>query len=514
MANSDLPGYAPERPLWQPPAVIPSGSVGELARAVQTALAGISGALQQLGGRRNVVPLQGNLDARDGQVIAGVASGQVITLPSPNLGQYGSVTVIVTAVSSAATVVSPDGSSYALDQTGVYEFAISPDDTAWRAPPWLSSTGAGFDWSTVLDKGASSGAHNPIIDAGQYIGFGDQSLIPPGGTNQIRAATDFGVRSEGNIALTSATTMQLRPLGSWLWCNPFDPFYVYTANTPQLEIGTDGTWYLGASFDSGSSGEVLTSQGAGSPPVWASVDLSSVTYTAGDGIDLASNVFSADVSDFAGTGLEDDGSNNLRIAAAAAGSGLTGGGGSALAVGAGDGITVNANDVAVKVSDIAGAGLEDDGSNNLRIAASAAGTGLSGGGGSPLAVNQATSFTWTGSHQYSNTLGFTTAGRVSQTLAANANNVDMSAANVLRLVANGFSLTGMVAGFSGQLVLIVNADSSDALNISHDSASSTAANRFFCPANTVYSVPARGCVWAYYDGPSSRWLLVAAPGNG
>jgi len=77
-----------------------------------------------------------------------------------------------------------------------------------------------------------------------------------------------------------------------------------------------------------------------------SVDLSSVTYTAGDGIDLVANAFSADVSDFAGTGLEDDGSNNLRIAAAAAGAGLTGGGGSALAVGAGTGITVNANDVA------------------------------------------------------------------------------------------------------------------------------------------------------------------------
>lgn len=510
MADQDLPGYAPERPLWQPPAVIPSGSVGELARAVQTALAGISGALQQLGGRRNVVPLQGNLDARDGQVIAGVASGQVITLPSPNLGQFGSVTVIVTAVSSAATVVSPDGSSYELDQTGVYEFAISPDDTAWRAPPWLSSTGVGFDWSTVLDKGRTSGAHSPVIDAGQYLGFGDPAVTDPF-PGQIRADGGLELRCTGAgewTAVTSLTftaltsmeffastgTLHLRPT-SYCWVNPFGQFYVYTANVARLEIGSNGTWYLGAAFDSGTSGQVLTSQGNGSPPIWSTVDLSSVTYTAGDGIDLASNVFSADVSDFAGTGLEDDGSNNLRIAAAAAGAGLTGGGGSALAVGAGDGITVNADDVAVSASAIAGAGLADDGSNNL-------------------AVDQSADFTWTGSHQFGETLGFATGGRVSQTLSAGANNVDMTTANVLRLVANGFSLTGMVAGFSGQLVLIVNADSSDALNISHDSASSTAANRFFCPANTVYSVPARGCVWAYYDGPSSRWLLVAAPGNG
>jgi hypothetical protein len=76
--------------------------------------------------------------------------------------------------------------------------------------------------------------------------------------------------------------------------------------------------------------------------------------------------FNVDVSDFAGTGLEDDGLENLRIAASAAGNGLTGGAGSALAVGAGDGITVNANDVAVNATAIAGSGLENDGSNNLR----------------------------------------------------------------------------------------------------------------------------------------------------
>ncbi len=46
----------------------------------------------------------------------------------------------------------------------------------------------------------------------------------------------------------------------------------------------------------------------------------------------------------AGTGLEAN-AGTIRIAAAAAGNGLTGGAGSALAVGAGSGITVNADDV-------------------------------------------------------------------------------------------------------------------------------------------------------------------------
>jgi hypothetical protein len=203
--------------------------------------------------------------------------------------------------------------------------------------------------------------------------------------------------------------------------------------------------------------------------------------------------FNVDVSDFAGTNLEDDGSNNLRIAATAAGAGLIGGGASALAVGAGTGITVNANDVQIStiaaesffvngtagaavptaiagstvagagltyttggilavgagtgltvnvndvqlttiaddtfmanvsggaavatgktftslggdgidynatthaldvaVSDFAGTNLENDGSNNLRIAASAAGAGLIGGGASALAVGAGTFIT-------------------------------------------------------------------------------------------------------------------------
>jgi hypothetical protein len=48
------------------------------------------------------------------------------------------------------------------------------------------------------------------------------------------------------------------------------------------------------------------------------------TTIAGDGLAASSGVLAVDVSDFAGTGLEDDGSENLRIAAAAAGVDLGG----------------------------------------------------------------------------------------------------------------------------------------------------------------------------------------------
>jgi len=53
---------------------------------------------------------------------------------------------------------------------------------------------------------------------------------------------------------------------------------------------------------------------------------------AGDGIQIASNAVAVDVSDFAGTGLEDDGSENLRLASQ--GTGIAGGAGSTLSVAA------------------------------------------------------------------------------------------------------------------------------------------------------------------------------------
>ena len=110
------------------------------------------------------------------------------------------------------------------------------------------------------------------------------------------------------------------------------------------------------------------------------------------GLKLTSGEVGVEPADFAGTGLEDDGSDNLRLAAQ--GNGIAGGAGSTLSVQA-DGTTggniqpvnVVANGVGLDVSAIAGTGLEADGSANLRIAAAAAGAGLTGGAGSALAVD-------------------------------------------------------------------------------------------------------------------------------
>lgn len=93
------------------------------------------------------------------------------------------------------------------------------------------------------------------------------------------------------------------------------------------------------------------------------------TYTAGSGLsESPAGTFNVDPGTASATGLEIS-SDTVRIAAAAAGNGLTGGGGSALAVNPGTGLEIS--------------------SDTVRIAASAAGAGLTGGAGSALAVDTA-----------------------------------------------------------------------------------------------------------------------------
>jgi len=100
--------------------------------------------------------------------------------------------------------------------------------------------------------------------------------------------------------------------------------------------GSNLTGVSATSLDIDNFGSNLTS---------ATLVVSDLILVSDDGTDGRANI--GDLSTpLAGTGLEAN-SNTIRIAAAAAGDGLTGGAGSALAAGAGNGITVNTNDVAV-----------------------------------------------------------------------------------------------------------------------------------------------------------------------
>lgn len=105
--------------------------------------------------------------------------------------------------------------------------------------------------------------------------------------------------------------------------------------------------------------------------------------TAGDGLRKSSGALSVEPADFAGAGLADDGSDNLELVndtiTATAGDGLKGGGATAL----GSTFTFD-----IEPADFAGAGLSDDGSDNLALTddsiTATAGDGLTGGGATAL----------------------------------------------------------------------------------------------------------------------------------
>lgn len=96
----------------------------------------------------------------------------------------------------------------------------------------------------------------------------------------------------------------------------------------------------------------------------------SITINSGDGlngggtisIDGGSLTLTVDVSDFAGSGLQDDGSENLELVndsvTVTAGDGVKGGGTMSL----GGSVTIN-----IEPNDFAGSGLQDDGADNLEL---------------------------------------------------------------------------------------------------------------------------------------------------
>jgi hypothetical protein len=109
------------------------------------------------------------------------------------------------------------------------------------------------------------------------------------------------------------------------------------------------------------------------------------------------------------------------------------------------------------------------------------------------------------------------AGNQAVTWAAQQDNFARSGKGIdhLRVSLTGAqTLTGVVPDASangsanGEVIVITNADSSDSLTIAHD-ATSTAANRFLCPASANYVQAFNTSTTWRYDATSSRWRMVS-----
>lgn len=81
---------------------------------------------------------------------------------------------------------------------------------------------------------------------------------------------------------------------------------------------------------------------------------------------------------------------------------------------------------------------------------------------------------------------------------------------VLRLTpaGGGTTMTGLVAGISGQRVLLINESTTDSISLSNLSGSSSSNNQFRCPNSATFVIRNRGSIDLAYVG--SKWQVVAA----
>lgn len=88
-----------------------------------------------------------------------------------------------------------------------------------------------------------------------------------------------------------------------------------------------------------------------------------------------------------------------------------------------------------------------------------------------------------------------------------------STCSVVRLTSDAArAITGLAGGSAGRNVLMINANASSNITLTHD-ATSTAANRFYCPNSVNFVLLPNACAFIWYDTTSSRWRVNPAGGN-
>lgn len=161
--------------------------------------------------------------------------------------------------------------------------------------------------------------------------------------------------------------------------------------------------------------------------------------------------------------------------------------------------------------------------STIKGRANGAGTGdptdLSGQQAGEIIASNATSLSWAAGMNFDATATFNSIcqplnafrlnGVSSPGSASSFNNVAVASVGVLRLTpsVDGATLTGMVASGNGQIVIICNLSSTNNLDISNESGSSTAANRFTVNQLCRRVLPNSFQI-AWKDGTSSRWRIL------
>lgn len=225
--------------------------------------------------------------------------------------------VSVAAVKSTAGSISKGQVVHLVGYNGTeYTVELADADSASLMPAIGIVTAAMTEASagTVVVSGRAGGLNTSTYSAGDslYISATAGTLTttkPTGATTAIQRI--------GEVASVNASTGEILVLGAG-------------RSNDVPNIAQDNMWIGNSSGVSTPTpvGNGLTS----TPGTSLAVDPDGTTGGDIQPVSVVANGVGVDISNIAGTGLEADGSANLRIAAAAAGNGLEGGGGSALSV--------------------------------------------------------------------------------------------------------------------------------------------------------------------------------------
>ena len=411
-----------------------------------------------------------------GDVTAG--SGLTKTGNTLNVGAGNGISVAADSVAAAADTTSTTTTEANAIAVGANGISVKVDDSTIEG----STQGAGGAESLRLKAGGITGSHlNAAIDiytsgdiettAGVFTGDGS------GLTNLPGAASTDAVTVSAKKS-TAGTINKGSPVHIIGYSSPdytVELADADSANMPAIGVAsstiTDSaagtvvmTGKITALNTSGwSAGDALYVDTSGAldnaRPTGASTDVQKVAQV------VVSDV-SAGIIQVFGAGRSNDvpniaqdnlwiGDSNGVAKATPVGNGLTSTPGTSLVVdpdsesgGNIEPASVTANGVGVNIANIAGTGLEADGSANLRIAAAAAGDGLEGGGGSALSVHlEATNPSLQIS---SDELGikFNASGGLQKLAAGTGIKIDATEATTLALSSDGLVVTGLKSDFT------------------------------------------------------------------
>ena len=259
--------------------------------------------------------------------------------------------------------------------------AIEADGSAiWGAVFSTDLDAINADGVVVIVEDANSGTAPEIY--GTNWGAGDCQIVDFGGELDYTsktladipsadpASTNFGFRRVAASLVDGETHVSLEDDVIYIWDDG--------ANTWQTTSGSGSIPDATSASGGGVKGKVTFDSDKG---LAVTSGVAEVTLAASAGLKFSGGQVAIEPNDFAGTGLEDDGADNLRLAAQ--GNGIAGGAGSTLSVdpdsetgGNTAPVTVGSNGVGVDVSAMAGDGVQADGSARLAVHLDASGSAL------------------------------------------------------------------------------------------------------------------------------------------